>query len=127
MTKGKLRVLFGCGGDRDRTKRPRALARVAATKALMSSTSPATIRGRKSRSRSSMKSSPDFPPIPPAQIVVEPDRRTAIERIIGDAEPGDVVLLAGKGHENYQIIGTSKIPFDDCQEAQRVLQRAWAA
>jgi UDP-N-acetylmuramoyl-L-alanyl-D-glutamate--2,6-diaminopimelate ligase len=49
--------------------------------------------------------------------VVEPDRATAIREIIGDAEPGDVVLIAGKGHENYQIIGTQKRHFDDVEEA----------
>jgi UDP-N-acetylmuramoyl-L-alanyl-D-glutamate--2,6-diaminopimelate ligase len=55
-------------------------------------------------------------------VVEEIDRRRAIERIIADAGPGDVVLLAGKGHENYQIIGTEKRHFDDAEEAARVLQ-----
>jgi UDP-N-acetylmuramoyl-L-alanyl-D-glutamate--2,6-diaminopimelate ligase len=52
---------------------------------------------------------------------VDIDRRTAIERILNDAEPGDVVLIAGKGHENYQIIGATKHHFDDVEECQRVL------
>ena len=55
-------------------------------------------------------------------VVVEPDRREAIERIIGDAQEGDVILIAGKGHEDYQIIGTDRHHFDDVEEAKRVLQ-----
>jgi UDP-N-acetylmuramoyl-L-alanyl-D-glutamate--2,6-diaminopimelate ligase len=56
------------------------------------------------------------------QAVVESDRRAAIEQILADAEPGDVVLIAGKGHENYQIIGKEKRHFDDVEEATRVLR-----
>ena len=55
-------------------------------------------------------------------VVVEADRRRAIERIVSDARAGDVVLLAGKGHENYQVIGAEKRHFDDAEEATRVLQ-----
>jgi UDP-N-acetylmuramoyl-L-alanyl-D-glutamate--2,6-diaminopimelate ligase len=54
-------------------------------------------------------------------VIVEPDRRAAIRRIIADAESGDVVLLAGKGHENYQIIGRTKHHFDDVEEATAAL------
>jgi len=56
------------------------------------------------------------------RLIVEPDRRRAIERVVGDAQEGDVVLLAGKGHENYQIVGTQKRHFDDVEEAQRALR-----
>jgi UDP-N-acetylmuramoyl-L-alanyl-D-glutamate--2,6-diaminopimelate ligase len=56
-------------------------------------------------------------------LVVEIDRRKAIEKILADAQSGDVVLLAGKGHENYQIVGTIKHHFDDVEEARRVLER----
>jgi UDP-N-acetylmuramyl tripeptide synthase len=52
---------------------------------------------------------------------VEVDRRRAIERLLGGAQPGDIVLIAGKGHETYQILGTSKHHFDDREEAMRVL------
>jgi UDP-N-acetylmuramoyl-L-alanyl-D-glutamate--2,6-diaminopimelate ligase len=52
---------------------------------------------------------------------VEIDRRVAIEKILQDSQPGDVVLIAGKGHENYQIIGSTKHHFDDVEECQRVL------
>ena len=115
---GKLRVLFGCGGDRDRTKRPR-MAKVAATLAdavYVTSDNPRT----------------EDPQLILDQIVagfpaagrlalVEVDRRTAIEWVLADAQPGDVVLVAGKGHENYQIVGTVKLPFDDVEECRRVL------
>jgi UDP-N-acetylmuramoyl-L-alanyl-D-glutamate--2,6-diaminopimelate ligase len=119
LCKGKLRVMFGCGGDRDRTKRPR-MARVAqklADVVYVTSDNPRTED--------------------PADIIAqicsglttkggsvfeEIDRGKAIEQIISDASPGDVVLLAGKGHENYQIIGTEKRHFDDAEEAARVLQ-----
>ncbi|HXE52288.1 MAG TPA: UDP-N-acetylmuramoyl-L-alanyl-D-glutamate--2,6-diaminopimelate ligase [Tepidisphaeraceae bacterium] len=125
LTRGKLRVLFGCGGDRDRTKRPR-MARTAeklADAVYITSDNPRTedprailneiVAGLSKEGRS--------------QAVVEFDRRTAIERILGDAQPGDVVLLAGKGHENYQIIGTEKRHFDDVEEAARALRIRLAA
>jgi UDP-N-acetylmuramoyl-L-alanyl-D-glutamate--2,6-diaminopimelate ligase len=122
LTRGKLRVLFGCGGDRDRTKRPR-MARTAEKLAdviYVTSDNPRTedpagiideIVAGLTRSR-------------PA--TVELDRRKAIERVLGDARVGDVVLLAGKGHENYQIVGTEKRHFDDAEEARAFLATAYA-
>ena len=120
LTRGKLRVLFGCGGDRDRTKRPR-MARTAQTLAdvvYVTSDNPRTeqpqaiideiLTGFSSPSKDA--------------LIVEADRRKAIERIIGDASDGDVVLLAGKGHENYQIVGKTKHHFDDVEEATKALQ-----
>ena len=53
---------------------------------------------------------------------VEPDRRAAIELAIAIAEPDDIVVLAGKGHEDYQIVGHERLPFDDRQEAKRALE-----
>ncbi len=55
------------------------------------------------------------------RLVVEADRGTAIRQAIGDAKPGDIVLLAGKGHENYQIVGIEKRHFDDVEEATRAI------
>ena len=55
-------------------------------------------------------------------VMVEADRRTAIEQALADAEPEDVVLIAGKGHEDYQIVGTTKHHFDDVEECERVLK-----
>ena len=57
-----------------------------------------------------------------ARVTVEPDRRAAIRMAIGMAKKGDVVLIAGKGHENYQIIGTTKHHFDDVEEAEAALR-----
>jgi UDP-N-acetylmuramoyl-L-alanyl-D-glutamate--2,6-diaminopimelate ligase len=118
LTRGKLRLLFGCGGDRDRTKRPRmaAVAARLADAVYVTSDNPRT-----------------EPPLEildqivagfpsgRAPTLVQPDRRAAIARIIADAEPGDVALLAGKGHENYQIVGTTRHHFDDVEEAMKVL------
>ncbi|MDB5318581.1 MAG: murE [Phycisphaerales bacterium] len=120
LCKGKLRVMFGCGGDRDRTKRPR-MARVAqrlADVVYVTSDNPRTEQpeGILAEIRAGLTTNSA------AGVIEEIDRRRAIERIIADAAPGDVVLLAGKGHENYQIIGTEKRHFDDAEEAARVLQ-----
>jgi UDP-N-acetylmuramoyl-L-alanyl-D-glutamate--2,6-diaminopimelate ligase len=62
-----------------------------------------------------------------AKALVEVDRREAIHRILEDAAEGDVVLIAGKGHENYQIIGTEKRHFDDVEEASNALKVRGAA
>ena len=119
LTTGKLRVLFGCGGDRDPSKRPR-MARVAQGMAdvlYVTSDNPRT-------------EDPDaiiaaivagFDPTIDKPTHIVPDRRQAIGEILRDSQPGDIVLLAGKGHENYQIIGTSKHHFDDAEEARRAL------
>jgi UDP-N-acetylmuramoyl-L-alanyl-D-glutamate--2,6-diaminopimelate ligase len=119
LTRGRLRVLFGCGGDRDRTKRPR-MARTAerlADVVYVTSDNPRTENAQSildeicaGFTAERMKS-----------VRVELDRRSAIEQVLADAEPNDVVLLAGKGHENYQIIGTTKHHFDDVEECTRVL------
>lgn len=124
LTQGKLRVLFGCGGDRDKTKRPR-MAKIAAKLAdavYVTSDNPRT------EDPNSIIADilPGFPAKCPP-VCVEPDRRAAIARILDDAQPGDVILLAGKGHENYQIIGTTKHHFDDIEEARKVLERTSVA
>jgi UDP-N-acetylmuramoyl-L-alanyl-D-glutamate--2,6-diaminopimelate ligase len=121
---GALRVVFGCGGDRDRTKRPRmgAVAAGLADAVYVTSDNPRTER-------------PDaiiaeiVAGIPAERLpraTVEPDRRAAIEAAIADAAPGDVVLIAGKGHEDYQIVpdgrgGTRTLAFDDREVARRAL------
>jgi UDP-N-acetylmuramoyl-L-alanyl-D-glutamate--2,6-diaminopimelate ligase len=120
LTRGKLRVLFGCGGDRDRSKRPR-MARTAQRLAdviYVTSDNPRTenpqaildeiVSGFSADSEKSV-------------VVVDPERRAMIGRIIADADENDVVLLAGKGHENYQIIGKTRHHFDDVEEATRAL------
>lgn len=125
LTRGKLRILFGCGGDRDRTKRPR-MARTAAKLADMvyvTSDNPRT----EDPEAIIEEILTGFTPERRQNVVVEIDRRSAIQRILSDAAPEDVVLLAGKGHENYQIIGTTKHHFDDVEEATRVLTGRTAA
>ena len=121
LTKGKLRVLFGCGGDRDPSKRPR-MAKIAeklADVVYLTSDNP---RGEEPESILNMIAA-GFSGKKMKPVFREIDRRTAIAQALHDAEAGDVVLLAGKGHENYQIIGTEKRHFDDVEEAMRVLQK----
>ncbi len=120
---GRLRVVFGCGGDRDRTKRPR-MAKVAcegADDVVITSDNPRTedphaiIAEVKEGVPSSSR----------ASVVIEVDRSKAIAYAVSMAREGDVVLIAGKGHEDYQIIGTQKFSFDDrTQAAEALRQRA---
>jgi UDP-N-acetylmuramoyl-L-alanyl-D-glutamate--2,6-diaminopimelate ligase len=119
LTRGRLRVLFGCGGDRDPFKRPR-MARTAETFAdavYVTSDNPRTENAQTILDEIVEGFSPSYR----FKAVVEIDRRLAIQQIIADAAAGDVVLLAGKGHENYQIVGTTKHHFDDVEEATLVL------
>jgi UDP-N-acetylmuramoyl-L-alanyl-D-glutamate--2,6-diaminopimelate ligase len=125
LAKGKLRVIFGCGGDRDPLKRPR-MAKVAekyADAIYVTSDNPRT----EDPSAIIKQIVPGFSKSKVKSVFVDPDRRTAIERAIADAEASDVVLIAGKGHENYQVLGTQKHHFDDVEEARRVLQGKAAA
>ncbi len=109
LTKGRLKVVFGCGGDRDRTKRPKmgAISELHADEIFVTSDNP-------------RMENPDtiieeimtgFQKLKP--IHVEADRRSAIAKSLVGLQDGDVVLIAGKGHEDYQILGTEKIHFDD--------------
>ncbi|MEX2672471.1 MAG: UDP-N-acetylmuramoyl-L-alanyl-D-glutamate--2,6-diaminopimelate ligase [Phycisphaeraceae bacterium] len=121
ITSGKLRVLFGCGGDRDAPKRPR-MAQVACRLAdaiMVTSDNPRT-EDPQQIINDILAGVPkaDLP-----RVAVQADRRRAIEQIIIEAEPGDVVLLAGKGHEDYQILGHEKITFDDRAVAREALAR----
>jgi UDP-N-acetylmuramoyl-L-alanyl-D-glutamate--2,6-diaminopimelate ligase len=117
VTPGRLLVLGGCGGDRDRTKRPR-MARVmadAADAAFFTSDNP--------RSEDPLAILAEMRAGVPADapVTVVPDRREAIRRVVSSARPGDTVLIAGKGHETYQIVGERVLPFDDREEARRAL------
>jgi len=114
---GRLICVFGCGGERDRGKRPLmgAVARRLADHAVVTSDNPrgedplaiigeivAGMRG--------------------AEYTVEPDRACAIRKAIGLARPGDLILIAGKGHEQYQDIGGVKHPYSDAAEVRGALQ-----
>jgi len=130
LTPGRLLCVFGCGGDRDRTKRApmgEAAARGAdiaiATTDNPRTEDPLAILGD---IRPGLVE-PGRPEVPAQRlggahdgVHVEADRRAAIALAVSVAQPGDVVLLAGKGHETYQIVGTTKHPFDDRVEAAAV-------
>jgi UDP-N-acetylmuramoyl-L-alanyl-D-glutamate--2,6-diaminopimelate ligase len=115
LTRGRLICVFGCGGDRDRTKRPRMAKAVAegADRAIVTSDNP--------RSEDPLSIINDicagFTPAQRRRVEIQPDRKTAIERSIALAEKGDTILIAGKGHENYQIIGDTRRHFDDVEVA----------
>jgi UDP-N-acetylmuramoyl-L-alanyl-D-glutamate--2,6-diaminopimelate ligase len=121
FVKGQLICVFGCGGDRDRTKRPQmgAIAARLADQVVVTSDNP--------RTENPQQILADVVAGIPAKIqpLVEADRRTAIHTAILQAASGDGVLIAGKGHEDYQILGTEKIHFDDREEAQAALQQRY--
>jgi UDP-N-acetylmuramoyl-L-alanyl-D-glutamate--2,6-diaminopimelate ligase len=119
---GRVITLFGCGGDRDRTKRP-LMGRVAAEGSdfvVVTSDNP--------RSEDPLKIIEDVLPglrseHNGARYTVEPDRKQAIALAAREARAGDVLLIAGKGHEKYQITREGTFPFDDVQVAQETLQQ----
>lgn len=121
LCRGKIISVFGAGGHRDVTKRP-LMGEVAARLsdiAIVTSDNPreeeplAIIRDI----MKGMKG-----PLAKAQILTEPDRRQAIVRAVSLAQPGDIVLVCGKGHENYQIVGDEKLAFDDYEEVQKAMR-----
>ncbi|MEY3930282.1 MAG: hypothetical protein RLZZ516_1992 [Cyanobacteriota bacterium] len=118
FAQGRLICVFGCGGDRDRSKRPLmgAIAARLADQLVVTSDNP--------RTEDPIQILNDVVAGIPAgtAMVVEADRATAIADAIADAGTGDLVLIAGKGHEDYQILGTGKIHFDDREEAERALR-----
>lgn len=116
FAKGRVVVLFGCGGDRDRSKRP-IMGAVAAHNAdflIVTSDNPRT-------EDPSAIISDIIPGIEDAPYVVIENRREAIAYALENARPDDIVLLAGKGHEDYQIIGREKHHFDEREVVAEVL------
>jgi UDP-N-acetylmuramoyl-L-alanyl-D-glutamate--2,6-diaminopimelate ligase len=116
---GRLVTVFGCGGDRDATKRPRMM-RVAcehSDRVIVTSDNPRT-ENPESIIDQVIAGRPEGTAAPFTRQV---DRARAIEQAVAEARPGDIVLIAGKGHEDYQIIGTEKRPFDDRLVARAAL------
>lgn len=125
---GRVLVAFGCGGDRDRAKRPLmgAAATRAADLAVLTSDNPRSedplaiieevLGGVVPSARDALAT---------GRLVVEPDRRRAIDRVIGEAGVGDVVVIAGKGHETTQEIGAERLPFDDRSVTTEALCARW--
>ncbi len=133
---GRLICVFGCGGDRDRRKRPRmgAIATRLSDLAVVTSDNPRSeapmtiikdILEGIDAGAEAVQSADAWRRRPRSTgVVVEPDRREAIGLAIAAAAPGDIVLVAGKGHETYQIVGERTLPFDDRKEVAAALRRA---
>jgi UDP-N-acetylmuramoyl-L-alanyl-D-glutamate--2,6-diaminopimelate ligase len=118
---GRLIVVFGCGGDRDRTKRPR-MAKVAekfADLIIVTSDNPRT----ENPQRIIDEIVAGFENPDTKKITIEPDRKTAIGIAIEKAQDKDIILIAGKGHENYQILADKTIHFSDQEVATEFLQK----
>src|SRR5690606_9564708 len=124
VTANRLTVVLGCGGDRDRTKRPlmgEAAARLADV-AIFTSDNP--------RSEDPLRILAEMldgavrvPRQERAHVIIEPDRAQAIELAIARARPGDVVVVAGKGHEQGQYVGGEILPFDDREAVAAAIAR----
>jgi UDP-N-acetylmuramoyl-L-alanyl-D-glutamate--2,6-diaminopimelate ligase len=117
---GRLITVFGCGGDRDATKRPLmgAVAARLSDLVVVTSDNPRSENPERIIAEIRRGMTREI-----GEVIEVPDRRQAIERAITEARPGDLVLVAGKGHEKYQIIGDRTIPFDDIQVAGDALAR----
>jgi len=136
LASSRIITVFGCGGDRDRTKRPKmgAAAIRGSDVVIVTSDNPRTedplsiIEEVEQGMTEGMRiPSPDAAPDPvggrtPYSVI--PDRQVAVATAIGMAKPGDVVVLAGKGHEDYQIIGNTKIHYDDREVAREEIRKS---
>jgi UDP-N-acetylmuramoyl-L-alanyl-D-glutamate--2,6-diaminopimelate ligase len=136
VASGRLITVFGCGGDRDRTKRPLmgAVAARLSDLVIVTSDNPRSENPEQiieQIKRGIVVPADRVPPrgqapkAPPCLSIV--DRTEAIERAVRDARPGDLVLIAGKGHEKYQVIGDRVLPFDDIEVARAALARRRSA
>jgi UDP-N-acetylmuramyl-tripeptide synthetase len=123
VTTGRVIAVFGCGGDRDRTKRPKMAQVVARMSdfAVLTSDNPRTedpvkivLDAEVGLQHEGKAKGPDY--------IVELDRRQAIGKAVSVAQPGDILVIAGKGHETYQIIGETRVPFDDREVARETLR-----
>jgi UDP-N-acetylmuramoyl-L-alanyl-D-glutamate--2,6-diaminopimelate ligase len=130
---GRIITVFGCGGDRDRTKRPlmgAVAARLSDVVVVTSdnprSENPAEIIDQIKRgivSPEDRGGGRGRPKAKETRCIAIVDRKEAIERAVREALPGDLILIAGKGHEKYQVIGERVLPFDDVDVARTALER----
>lgn len=118
---GRLVVVFGCGGDRDRDKRPKMAAAACqwAHRVIITSDNPRT----ENPTTIIDEILTGVPATTESQVMVNPDRAKAIAKAIMDADEHDTILIAGKGHEDYQVIGNDKLPFDDRFYAAQALSQ----
>ena len=134
LTAKRLITVFGCGGDRDRGKRP-LMGEVAGRLSdvvvltsdnprtenphqILTETEPGLRRTGMTREEPKRLRGAD---VPTGSYLVIAERRSAIQRALDEAQAGDVVVIAGKGHEDYQIIGTTRVHFDDAEEVRHYL------
>lgn len=117
---GRLRCLFGCGGDRDGGKRPL----MAAVAERLADTVMVTDDNPRGEDPEAIQRDVRSGFLAPESVAFVPLRARAIAQLIGSSRAGDVVLLAGKGHEDYQEIKGQRLPFSDIQEARKALD-AW--
>jgi UDP-N-acetylmuramoyl-L-alanyl-D-glutamate--2,6-diaminopimelate ligase len=114
---GRLICVFGCGGDRDNGKRPQmaAIGERLADRVVVTDDNPRSEDGDRivAQILAGMRQ--------PDAAVVERNRAAAIERAVSEAQAGDVVVVAGKGHEDYQLVGERVLHFDDREQVRRVL------
>jgi UDP-N-acetylmuramoyl-L-alanyl-D-glutamate--2,6-diaminopimelate ligase len=118
VTKGQLICVFGCGGDRDREKRPKmgGISSRLADHTIITSDNP------RSEDPNSIIKEILNGVESGARYQIEPDREKAIAAAIGKARDDDTVIIAGKGHENYQVLGDRRIHFDDREVAERYIE-----
>jgi UDP-N-acetylmuramoyl-L-alanyl-D-glutamate--2,6-diaminopimelate ligase len=133
LTRGRMICVFGCGGDRDRSKRPLmgAIAVRLSDLAVVTSDNPRTeppgqiidqiLAGLRSVCANAHAPESLEHGFNGKGYAVEPDRRKAITLAVRASRPGDTILIAGKGHEPYQIVGKDKLPFDDRIAAREAL------
>jgi len=125
LAHGRLITVFGCGGDRDRTKRPLmgAVAGRLSDLIVITSDNPRSEDPNRIIEEVQRGITPDTRRDSAQRLMTIVDRRAAIAKAIELARPGDVVLVAGKGHEKYQVIGDRTLPFDDVAVAREALVR----
>ena len=125
VTRGSLIIVLGCGGDRDRAKRPMmgAAAASLADVAILTSDNPRS-EDPLAILAAMLDGVLSVPQDDRARVIVEPDRAAAIAQAVGLAAPGDVIVVAGKGHETGQYVAGAVLPFDDRAVTASALERA---